>query len=61
MPRPKLVDRPKSIEIHIPQSLHEKLMRELYSDIEGRVPFGAVSQLYSELTTRWLESRGIPV
>lgn len=61
MPRPKLVDRPKSIEIHIPQSLHEKLMRELYSDIEQRVPFGAVSALYVELTTQWLEKRGAAI
>lgn len=61
MPRPKQIDRPKRIEVHMPASLHDKVMRELHSEIEQRVPFGALSNLYIELTTQWLEGRGVVV
>ena len=59
MPRPKKTDRPKRLEIHLPTSVHEKVMEELFSDVEQRVPFGALSQLAEVLFTNWLESRGV--
>lgn len=61
MPRPLKVDRPKALKLQLPGSLHDKLMRELYSEVEGRVPFGAISTLGEELVTDWLRSRGIVV
>lgn len=61
MPRPKAIDKGERFEVHMPKSLCDKVRRELYSDIEGRVPFGAISELYIELTTQWLEGRGIAV
>lgn len=61
MPRPSKVDRPKEIKIWLPQSLHEKFRRELYSDIEGRVPYGAQSEVVELLITDWLKSRGVMV
>jgi hypothetical protein len=61
MPRPKHIDRPQRIEVNLPQSILSKVHTELYSDVEGRVPYGAASALFTELATKWLESRGVQV
>lgn len=61
MPRPRKVDRPMRCETTVPQSIHAKVMLELYSEVEGKVPFGAWSSLVSGLLAKWLEERGIQV
>lgn len=61
MPRPKHIDRPERIEVNIPQSILAKMRTELYSEVEGRVPYGAASALFAELLTQWLEKRGVQV
>lgn len=58
MPRPKLIDRPRRLEIHVPSSLYDRLRTELYSEVEGRVPHGAFTELFGVLASRWLEDRG---
>lgn len=58
MARPRKLDRPRQIEIRLPESLYTRLMAELHSDLEGRVPVGAISSLYEELTATWLKTRG---
>ena len=61
MPRPSKVDRPVGVKVWLPQSIHDKLKRELYSEIEGRVPYGAQSELVELLVTDWLKARGVVV
>lgn len=61
MPRPKKVDRPRAVELQLPDSLWMKVRAELYSEIEGKIPFGAVSALGVQLFTEWLKSRGVNV
>ena len=57
MPRPLKTDRPKRLEVQLPQSLRSQDEAELYSEVEGRVPHGAWSVLFEELLLKWLESR----
>ena len=59
MPRPKKVDRTQRIEVQIPASILTKVKLELYSELEGRVPFGSMSELLTELMTDWLKALGI--
>lgn len=61
MPRPRKIDRPIKFHIAMPESIHGKMMRELYSEIEGRVPYGAVSMLLETLVSDWLQNRGVEV
>jgi len=53
------IDRPTRIEIWLPESLDAKLRLELFSELEGRVPHGKLSELGVELFTRWLQERGV--
>lgn len=41
MARPKKIDRPVEKRIMLPESLVARVELELYSDLEGKVPFGA--------------------
>ena len=41
MPRPKKTDRPVEKTISLPESIVSRVDLELYSELEGRVPFGA--------------------
>lgn len=41
MPRPRKVDRPVEKSISLPESLVVQVELELWSDLEGKVPFGA--------------------
>jgi len=49
------------VKVWLPQSIHDKLKRELYSEIEGRVPYGAQSEVIELLITDWLKARGVQV
>jgi len=57
MPRPKKLDRGVSLHLRIPESILAKVQLELYSELEGRVPFGAMSELAAKLFTDWLSRR----
>lgn len=49
MARPKQVIRPIEMSVSIPEDLHARLKLELFSDVEGRVPHGKISQLFTLL------------
>ena len=49
MARPKKIDRPVEKRIMLPESLVARVELELYSDLEGKVPFGAWQKFLVEL------------
>lgn len=57
MGRPKKVDRPRKVEVQVPDSIYSAVQAELYSEIEGKIPFGALSNLATELFVNWLRHR----
>jgi len=59
MPRIKKIDRPKRVEVQLPESVKLKVDMELYSELEGKVPFGKFSELVTELLGDWLRARGV--
>jgi hypothetical protein len=61
MGRRRKIDRPRPLEIQLPESIRSKVDAELYSELEGRIPFGAYSRLSEQLFTEWLEKRGVVV
>lgn len=54
MPRPRKTDRPVEKTICLPQTLVARVDLELYSELEGKVPFGAWQKLVIELLERHL-------
>ena len=58
MPRPAKIDKPRRLELQIPSSVFSQVEQELYSDLEGRVPHWAYSNLITALFKEWLTSRG---
>ena len=52
MARPKKTVPTVYKNIGIPQDLADKVELELYSEVEGRVPFGAQQEFYTNLL-RW--------
>lgn len=61
MPRPKKTDRPIEKNISLPSSIVTQVELELYSELEGRVPFGAwqryiVGLIQADLATRYSET-----
>ena len=54
MPKPRRVDRPVEKSISLPQTLCAQVDIMLYSELEGRVPFGAWSKLMESLLAEWL-------
>lgn len=61
MPRPKKVDRPVEFKFYLPSSISMKLEIELFSEVEGKVPFGARNELIIRLISEWLQKRGVVV
>lgn len=57
MPRIKKIDRPSSLEIQLPSSLRARLDAALFSETEGKIPFGAYSKLAEKLFNEWLERK----
>ena len=55
------LDRPRALEVQLPDSILTKVRAELYSEVDGRVPFGAMSKLAERLFTDWLRARGVEV
>ena len=59
MPPPFKIDRPKSFEVYLPESVYTRFRAELFSELEGRVPRGKLSSLVEQLIREWLASRGV--
>ena len=54
MPRAPNVVPPHEIYVTIPQPLYERMERILYSDLQGKIPYGARSDLIVSLLTIYL-------
>ena len=61
MTRRKKIDKTERIEIRLPGTVFLRLKTELYSEVEGKVPFGAMSELGTLLFSDWLRARGCVV
>lgn len=60
MPRLKKIDKSIRLEVQIPTSILSKVQLELYSDLEGKIPMGKMSDLVGKLLTQWLRNeRGL--
>lgn len=57
MPRPRFVVRPIEKNISLPEDLVAKVDLVLYSDLEGKVPFGAWKLYVQGLIERDLRAR----
>ena len=54
MARPRKTDRPVERRISLPESLVARVELELFSDLEGKVPFAAWQNLIVQLLERHL-------
>lgn len=59
MSRQKFLDTRVRLEVALPESLKTMMDLELWSDLEGRVPYGKTSELIVQLIREWLNSRGV--
>ena len=57
MARPKKVIRSIEKSISLPEDIVASVELELYSDLEGRVPFGKWSELVTGLLGDWLSEQ----
>ena len=57
MPRPRKIDRPRSFHVSLPESVLEAVAAELHSPLEGCVPKGAYTNLFTNLAKNWLHER----
>ena len=57
MPQPLKVDRPVRKNLCLPQSLVARVDLELWSEVEGKVPFAAWQQYIEKLIRQDLHSR----
>lgn len=57
MPRPKKTDRPIEKSVNLPESIVAQVEIHLFSELEGKVPFGAWSELMKGLLKEWLEKK----
>jgi hypothetical protein len=58
MARPKKILRTIQKNIGIPEDLAARLELELYSEIEGKIPFGAQQEFFTKLLREYFEGRG---
>lgn len=59
MGRPRKLDRWVYKKTYLPQSVMEAVERELFSEIEGKIPYGAWNTMIEEAVRDWLLKRGI--
>lgn len=57
MSRRTLLIRPVRVEVKIPEDLHAAISLELYSELEGKVPYGKMSELVVSLLREWKDRR----
>lgn len=50
MSKPPKADRPVPLKIYLPESVYGQLLIRLWSATEGRVPHGAWSHFFEELS-----------
>jgi hypothetical protein len=55
MPRPKNIIPPVEVRVNIPQDLFLRLQIELFSEVDGKVPYAAVSKYMTALLRKSLE------
>lgn len=55
--RPKKIRRSIKLTVYIPEDILAGVQLELYSDLEKKVPHGAISELAEGLFAAWLEKR----
>ena len=55
MPRPRKTDRPTRLVIYIPESIAAELNLLLFSEAEGKVPHGAMSEFFTRLAEQALD------
>lgn len=59
MARPKKTDRPIEKNISLPQSIVARVELELFSELEGKVPFGAWQRYIVGLIEKDLEGKKV--
>ena len=59
MPKGKKAIRPVYVKISFPENLYAQLMLHLFSNLEGRVPHGALSSFVQEAVKAKLKSEGM--
>lgn len=59
MPRPKLATPSIQLNVALPKPVFEQLSAHLYSELEGRVPYGAYSKFCAELITSYFRQQRI--
>lgn len=57
--KPRKVDRPVAKKIYVPESVATAVELELWSELEGKVPFGKWSELVEGLLRGWLNERKV--
>lgn len=55
--RVKRLDQPVKLTCWIPESVDARMRLQLYSEVEGRIPYNSISGLVSELLTEWLNKK----
>ena len=55
MPRIKKIDRSVKIWFYLPESLHSQLHAHLYSELETRVPYGAMSSFLTQVVSDYFQ------
>ena len=59
MPRVKKTDRPVRLSgIYMPSSVYTRLHEILYSELEGKIPYGKLSEFLTLRTVEWLQTQG---
>lgn len=55
MPRPRKIHRPVPMRIYLPEDLFARVNLLFYSEAQGRVPYGAISEWFEKLARQELE------
>lgn len=57
MGRPRKTERTVRVTAHISEALYAQVQLELFSELEERIPFGALSEFFSSLVQDYFEQR----
>ena len=57
MARPKKTIRTVSIHVSLPEDLAAKIQLHLFSEVEGKVPFGAQAEFFTGLVKAHFDSQ----
>jgi len=61
MARPRKTVRTVPKNICLPEDLVAKLELELYSEVEGKIPFGAQQEFFTKLLRDYFNQKGVTV